>query len=232
MRTNEIPEIRALALFADLAEPHFETLMRGAYLQNFPPQIDLIREGDPADFLHIVVDGSVELYASWNGRETTMATVRPISSFILAAIIKDGPYLMSARTLEKTRIILLPAADVREVFGFDNAFAQAIVTELAHCYRSVVKSSKDLKLRTSVERLANYLLRQKLNAGDAAEFSLMIDKRRLASYLGMTAENLSRSIKTLRAYGVEIEGKIVRIPDAAGVHSLAKPNPLIDDPSS
>ena len=42
-----------------------------------------------------------------------MATVRPISTFILAATIRDAPYLMSARTLEKSRIILIPSEDVR-----------------------------------------------------------------------------------------------------------------------
>ena len=41
------------------------------------PLADLIDEGDPSDFLHIVLSGSVELFSTWNGRETTMATVIP-----------------------------------------------------------------------------------------------------------------------------------------------------------
>jgi CRP/FNR family transcriptional activator FtrB len=87
--------------------------------------------------------------------------VRPVSTFILAATIKNAPYLMSARTLEKSRIVLIPSQDVRAVFDVDGNFARAIVTELAQCYRSVIKAQKDLKLRTSLERLANYLLRNK-----------------------------------------------------------------------
>ena len=50
---------------------------------------------------NIVLNGSVELFSNLNGRETSVSTVRPISTFILAATIKDAPYLMSARTLEK-----------------------------------------------------------------------------------------------------------------------------------
>ena len=107
MRTGDISEVRGLPLFRDMSDENFETLIRGGYVQTFPPQVQLITEGDHSDFLHIVTDGSVELIAEWNGRETMMATVRPISTFILAATIRDAPYLMSARTVEKTRLVLL-----------------------------------------------------------------------------------------------------------------------------
>ena len=159
------PEIRALNLFAEMAEANFLALLRGAYVQNFPPQIELIGEGEPSDFLHVVLSGSIDLFSRWNDRETSLATVRPVSTFILAATIKNAPYLMSARTLEKSRIVLIPSKDVRAIFDADSNFARAIVTELAQCYRSVIKSQKDLKLRTSLERLANYLLRQQKRAG-------------------------------------------------------------------
>lgn len=232
MQDHEVPNIRALALFKDMEEEHFQALLRGAYVQNFPPQIDLIHEGDPSDFLHIILSGTVELFAMWNNRETTMATVRPISTFILAATIKDAPYLMSARTLEKSRIVLLPSNDVRDIFEVDGKFARAIVTELAQCYRSVIKNTKDLKLRTSIERMANYLLRQHINAGGASSFELKMEKRRLASYLGMTPENLSRAIRALRAYGVEVDGPTVHVNNIEDLRNLAKPSPLIDDHSN
>lgn len=232
MPRSHFAEIRKLDLFEGMQENHFLSLMRGAYVQNFPPQIELINEGDPSDFLHIVLSGSVDLFSSWNGRETSMATVHPISTFILAAAIKDAPYLMSARTLEKSRIVLVPSQDVRAIFDIDPVFAHAIVAELAQCYRSVVKSTKNLKLRTSLERLANYLLRQQTHANGAAEFDLVIEKRRLASFLGMTPENLSRAFKSLRAYGVTVEGVKVRISDQQDLEHFAKPSPLIDDYST
>ncbi|MDX2484885.1 MAG: helix-turn-helix domain-containing protein [Pseudodonghicola sp.] len=232
MRPEDIPEIRPLDLFRNMSEENFNDLIRGGYVQTFPPQVVLTTEGDQPDFLHIVLSGSVELFASWNDRETSMATVRPISTFILAATIRDAPYLMSARTCEKSRIILLPSMDVRAVFERDNDFARAVVSELAQCYRSVVKISKNLKLRTSIERLANYLLRSHRRAGGALEFDLLLEKRRLASFLGMTPENLSRAIKALRPYGVEIDGAQVRITNLADLEQFARPSPLIDDYST
>ena len=229
MPEAQYPEIRALNLFAGMEEANFQSLMRGAYVQNFPPQIELIGEGEPSDFLHVVLSGSVDLFSTWNRRDTNMATVRPISTFILAATINNAPYLMSARTLEKSRIVLIPSQDVRTIFDVDRNFARAIVTELAQCYRSVIKAQKDLKLRTSLERLANYLLRQQRRAGGGAAFNLDYEKRRLASVLGMTPENLSRAFKGLQPYGVSVEGTRISISDQADLERFAKPNPLIDD---
>lgn len=229
MPESHYPEIRALNLFEGMDETHFQSLMRGAYVQNFPPQIELIGEGEPSDFLHVVLSGSVDLFSSWNGRETSLATVRPISTFILAATIRNAPYLMSARTLEKSRIVLIPSQDVRAIFDVDSNFARAIVAELAQCYRAVIKSQKDLKLRTSLERLANYLLRQQKRAGGGATFELDFEKRRLASVLGMTPENLSRAFKGLQPYGLIVDGIRVSIGNQAELEKFAKPNPLIDD---
>lgn len=229
MPESDYPDIRELHLFKDMADEHFLSLMRGAYVQNFPPQIEMIAEGDPSDFLHIVLSGAVDLYAEWNDRQTSLATVRPISTFILAATIKDAPYLMSARTLEKSRIALIPSQDVRAIFEVDNGFARAIVTELAQAYRRKVKTTKELKLRTSLERLANYLLREQGRAGGAASFDLPFEKWRLASLLGMTPENLSRAFKSLMPYGVMVAGNRITITQQDELERFAKPSPLIDD---
>ena len=232
MPDPEYRDIRSLPLFSQMTDENFTSLMRGAYLQNFPAQIELITEGEPSDFLHVVISGSVDLFSSWNGRDTSLATVRPISTFILAATIKDAPYLMSARTLEKSRIALIPSQDVRAIFDADSNFARAIVTELAQCYRAVIKMHKDLKLRTSLERLANYLLRQQKDAGGGTVIELDFEKRRLASVLGMTPENLSRAFKGLQPYGVTVNGTRITIGDQGDLERFAKPNPLIDDYST
>lgn len=229
MRIDALPEIRQLSLFAGMREENFEGLMKAAYLQNFPAQVELIYEGDQADFLFFVIEGCVELYAETNGREGVLALVRPVGSFILAAILKDAVYLMSARTSEKSRILMIPAQNVRDAFEQDEGFARSIVVELAGYFRAVVKEYKDLRLRTGVERLANRLIKYHINQGEDGTVSLPCDKKTLSSILGMTPENLSRAFGTLKAYGVSVEGSVVRLNDMKSLTTLAKPNPLIDD---
>ncbi len=229
MPTKRFEEIRSLPLFAKTSDVSFEALVRGAYVQNFPPHTELITEGDSADFLHVVASGTVELFSSWSGRETCMTFLTPHSTFILAATIKDRPYLMSARALTKSRIIMIPSEDIRAVFETDSDFAKSIVTELASCYRESVKNSKNIKLRTSVERLANYIVKHHARAGGTGQFTLAVEKKKLASFLGMTAENLSRAFSALKNHGVDVTGDSILISDAEKLDTYAKPYSLIDD---
>lgn len=229
MRSSDLPQVRSLELFESMSDSNFETLMQAAYLQTFPSQLELIAEGDPADFLYVVIEGCVELFARTNGRESTMGMVRPVGTFILAAVLKDAVYLMSARTCQRSKLLLVPSENIREVFQRDEAFARAIVVELASCYRTVVKEHKDLKLRTAVERLANRLLRYHVDQGGNGVLELTQDKRTLASLLGMTPENLSRAFNTLKPYGVVVRGNKISLDDLEALTRLAKPNPLIDD---
>ena len=182
MRLAEWKLVRALPLFKDMREAQFKRLMGAAFLQRFPERMTLIKEGELPDFLHIVVEGSVELFGTDDGRETTIEILHPVTTFILAAVIRDEVYLKSARTLTPAQILMIPAVAVRDVFGRDAAFARAIVNELAERYRGLVRALKDEKLRTGAQRLANWILRA--NAQDhRRNIEMEFDKRTLASLL-------------------------------------------------
>lgn len=228
MATARFESIRELPLFAEMTEESFDTLTRGAFVQNFPPNMVMISEGEAADFLHIVQSGCVELFSTWTNRETSVTTLYENSTFILAATMKDRLNLMSARTLQKSRIIMIPSENVRKVFATDPDFALAIVDELSRCYRATIRNMKNLKLRTSIERLANYILKQHHRQGEALAYQLPIEKRRLASYLGMTPENLSRAFNNLKPHGVAVEGQTITITNMATLTAFAKPDILID----
>ncbi len=215
-----------------MAEENFHVLTHAAYDQTFPAQVQLIEEGAVADFLHVVVEGSVELFADWQGRETTMAVVPPVSTFILAASIMDAPYLMSARTLGRTRIILLPSVNLRTMFQTDPNFAMATISELAASYRSVVRHTKNLKLRTARERLAAYLLTHATSGRRGASFTLPVEKRLLASFLGVTPESLSRLMKSLQDFGVNVDGQRITITDPSALAKIAILSPQMDGPDS
>ncbi|MDP2620088.1 MAG: cyclic nucleotide-binding domain-containing protein [Hyphomicrobiales bacterium] len=230
MRSEDLPTIRELPLFGAMEEENFAELVQAAYFQRFPPGVQLISEGEKADFLHIVVEGTVELVAHGNGRETVMQLVRPVETFILAAVVRDAVHLMSGRTVGRCQILMVPSQSIREIFARDAGFARSVVSELGGRYRAMVKALKNQKLRTAVERLANYLLRLEIEQGTAGRLTLPMEKRALASLLGMTPENLSRAFKTLAPFGVKVEGAEVRLAKRKDLEILAKPNLLIDDP--
>lgn len=229
MRPEEIEEMRRLPLFDGVDAAHIESLLRASFLQRFPAYVELAREGEPADFLHVVVDGHVEVFSAYRDRETTVAVLGPGHSFIVAAVILDRVYLKSARSLTSARVLLLPATTVRQIFATDAAFARALAHELAYAYRELVKELKNQKLRSSLERLANWLLTRNCETGAKGRFALPFEKKILASRLGMAPEVLSRSFAALLPYKVTVHGSNINLGDIEALRTLAKPIATIDD---
>lgn len=229
MKPADLERVRRLPLFSDCTDETFRDVTAGAYLQRFPAGVGLLFEGDHVDFLYVLLEGIVELEGTWNDKETTLAVLRPVSTFILAAVVLDADSLMSARTVDRSDILMLSGEALRREAKRDAALAFALAEELAGCYRGLVRTLKNQKLRGGAERLANYLITQRHRQGGAPTFTLPHEKRVLAALLGMTPENLSRAFATLSGYGVEIAGPAVTIARPAVLERLAKPTPLIDN---
>jgi CRP/FNR family transcriptional regulator, transcriptional activator FtrB len=232
MREHDYKTIHGLDLFRDMTEDRFSALVHGALFRHFPVHVELATEGKPANFLYVLVEGRVKLLGSAGGKATTIKIVEPVATFLLAAVVLDAPFLMSARTIEPCRVLMVPASNVRHAFATSPSFTLAATTELAARYRELVKAIKNQKLRTSAERLANYLLTHHNAQGSNGGASLVIDKAMLASLLGMTPENLSRAFASLRGYGVEVKGSGIRLTNLKDLETFAKPLPLIDDPAA
>lgn len=229
MRPADLDRVRALPLFARASPEVFRDVTGGAFLQRFPAGTTLLMEGDTVDFLYVLLDGAVELQGSWKEKETTLALLRPVSTFILAAVVLDADALMSARTLERSEILMLSGEALRRTMRQDADFSFAVAQELSGCYRGLVRAVKNQKLRGGVERLANYLITQRVRQGMCDPIVLPHEKRVLASLLGMSPENLSRTFASLSGYGVSVHGAEVSIGRPEALERLARPHPLIDN---
>jgi CRP/FNR family transcriptional activator FtrB len=229
MRATDAERVRALQIFEGVSDETFRAATELSYLQRFPGGTVLLYEGDPVDFLYVLLSGQVELQGTWNDKETTLAILRPVSTFILAAVVLDADALMSARTLERSEILMIHGEALRRAMANDAHFSFQVARELSGCYRGLVRTIKNQKLRGGVERLANYLIALHAKGGVGDAVRLPHEKRVLASLLGMTPENLSRAFATLHSYGVIVNGADVRITKFRELQRLAKPDPLIDN---
>lgn len=229
IRDDDIAALRGLTPFSEMTEENLQALVQASYLQRFPASTQLIEEGDRADMLHILLDGVVELYGSFKEREGTLIIMHPVRAFILAAIVQDLPYLMSARTVHQARILMIPAPIAQRLLRSDPAFNDAMMRALAHEFRRVLKALKSHKLRDGTERIAAYFLELRHKNADADVVRLPADRKTIATYLGMTRENLSRSLQTVREHGAAVRGNEIHFHDVDKLRMLAYPSPLIDD---
>lgn len=228
MRRTDRDHIRELPLLRDVTQATFNELLRVAFLQQFPPHVTLLNDGDLPDFLHTVMKGSVELNCRHADRETTIDIIYPKATFGLPAVVRDEVHLNSARTLASSQILMVPAIAVRNALRNDPAFARAVENELAINCRRIVRILKGQKLRSGAERLANWILETDRRQGGRGRIVLAYDKRTLAAYLGMTPESLSRKFASLMVQGIAGSGREVVITDREALRRWAKPDPLID----
>jgi CRP/FNR family transcriptional activator FtrB len=211
--------------FAAAGNGVLASLSEAAEERDEAAQTALLEQGGRAEHLHVLVEGQIGLTArAADGRTTVVEVVHPVDTFFLAAVLNDAPYLMGAVTLAPSRVLRVPAAEVRRLVDEHPPLARSMLGCISRHYRTLVAQVKDLKLRSSTERLACYLLSIAREHGVTGEFRLPYDKRILAGRLGMTPENLSRAFATLRGYGVETHGSRVALHDRGALERFAAPD--------
>lgn len=232
MRADDLVRLRTLPFFAAMNEEVREALLREALIQSFPDQTELFRQNDKPDYLHLLLDGLVGLTGGNQEQETVVEFIRPGDTFVLAAVLTDAPYLMAARVIDRSRIFLIPAPAIREQIHHDSPFAATLLATLSGHYRRLVRQVKDLKLRTSTQRLGCYLLEladpppgsSNGTGRGPISLALPVDKRLVAARLGMTPENLSRAFANLRPFGVRTAGLRVTLTDPDALRQICHPD--------
>ncbi len=221
-------ELRGLRIFQALPEETLVELSKAGRLESVPAGHVLTREGEKPDFLHIPVTGMIELFSRYGDRETTLAMISPGASYSLGAVLLIEPYLESSRPLVPSDIASFPMETVQRLLQTDPLFAKALYTELGRTARGYLRSLKNLKLRTSLERLAAWILKTDIINGGKGRFRIGFDKRTLASHLGMTPENLSRTFAALKKQDIEIKGRDIHIIRRAALEQIAQLTHMID----
>jgi CRP/FNR family transcriptional activator FtrB len=208
-------------LFKSLQGSSLATLLKFASIKHFPARTVLFAEDDPANALYTLMDGSIELFSEHHDRRSTFAVIRSIRPFVLAAI-GDNVYPVSARTLARSDLLSVPLAVIHQLMDADPAFSQAITYELALELRDLIQDFKSHRLRTSVERLAEWMIRSDQETGGTGAFVIPHDKCTLASYLGMEPESLSRNLASLAEVGVNVRGRQISVTDSAALARIAR----------
>jgi CRP/FNR family transcriptional activator FtrB len=230
MRSKDLDIIRAIPCFEALDEGQMRAITAGGVLQRFPRDTILFEQGERPDFLHVLVEGAVQLYGrSAEGRETVVEVLSAVDTFVLAAALTDQPYLMSAKALEPSTILMLPAHTLREQIARQPTLALEMLASLASQCRRMVRQVKDLKLRTSTQRLAAFLQSRAVPPVDGVAIELPVNKHVLASRLGMTPENLSRAFTALAEQEIRVKGRTVVIGSIDRLRAYCSPDTLIDD---
>jgi CRP/FNR family transcriptional activator FtrB len=220
--------VRSFRIFRKLAASSVQELLQGAEIKRLARNTAFLREGETPKYFYLLADGIVELFASHDGDETTIDLVKRGNPVVVGDVIHNLPCVYSARTLVPSQVLIIPAETLRHICDHDASLAAALLFEIAEHHRFLIRQLKDIKLRSSAERLANWILRAVPTHGDNRSVALMCEKRTIASHLGMSPENFSRNMALLTRHGVRNAGRDIIVENVGALTRFANPSALMD----
>jgi CRP/FNR family transcriptional activator FtrB len=205
-----------------------DLLAKQAVLHRMPSGGTLFEQAETPAFALLLVSGSVELLAVRGTEETLVELVRAPDLLLPAAVLNSQPYLLRARVLDDARIVMIQAENFREVIASDKALCLAVLACQAAQFRRQIKHAKNLQLRSAEERVGCYLFRLLEGAVPGTPVKLPLEKRLIASQLGITRETFSRTLPGLTRHGMRVEGDTVILEDIVAAEARFPLDPLID----
>lgn len=222
---GDLPLLLELPLFAGLAPEELLELLADARVAVAPAASLLFLQGDPARYFYVVLEGWVKLFRTTaEGDEAIIAVIPQGQSFAEAAVFEEGSYPVSAAMVDDSRLLCIPAVSFLDKVIADRRMVMKMMASMSSHLRQLVNQVEDLSLKSSVERVAGYLVGLCPEESGAAIVRLPLDKAVIAKHLGMQPETLSRSLARLRSHGIVAEGNTVRISDIATLRQLGRRN--------
>ena len=214
-----------LPLLGGLPEGVRERLLERSRIERVAPRAELIRDGEMPTHLHIVLSGLVDLSCTYRGHECTALMMAAGDVFMPAAALYAEPYLISARALTASRIMMIEAEIVRREARTCTELARSLARVMAGQWRVALKIILDLKCRSPSQRLAAFLLRLHDAAQPGPPAEVPFSKRQLASRIGMQPETLSRTLQTLAGNGLYLRGRQIIVTDREAAEEFCGPDP-------
>lgn len=219
-RDHEI--LTRLPLFMKLGPDMLGALLAETWVQSFARNTILFLQDDPALRFYVVLDGWVRLYRTTEeGGESVIGVFSRGDSFAEVAICPDTAYPVNAALIEDSRLLVIPAKSFARQLSEHGEFALNIVSAMSCHLHLLVRQVEQLMLKSSTERVADFLLKLCPDDVRAATIDLPLEKALIAGRLGMQPETLSRSLTKLRRLGVKSNGREVIIPDVNALKQLS-----------
>jgi CRP/FNR family transcriptional activator FtrB len=207
-----------------------QALADQAALHLSPAGVQLFEQAETPGVAQFLVAGAVELLAVRGEEETLVELVRPFDLILPAAVLSREPYLVRARVQADAQLLLVPAEAFRRAVVADHALCLAVLACQAAQFRRQMKQAKSVRLRSADERIGAYLLALIEANGGVGGCRLPVEKRLIASQLGMTRETFSRALPGMARYGLKVTGDLLKCDDLAAARAAFPPDPLIDGP--
>jgi CRP/FNR family transcriptional regulator, nitrogen fixation regulation protein len=160
---------------------------------------EIFGEAEPAEYVYQVVDGAVRSYK-------LLSDGRQINAFHLVGDIfgleTDGIHRFTAEAIVETTVRLVKRVSLAHVAEQDATVARDLLNMTATNLQHAENHMLLLGRKTSLERVAAFLLEMDRRLTAAGVMALPMCRRDIADYLGLTLETVSRALSLLHDKGL------------------------------
>jgi CRP/FNR family transcriptional regulator, nitrogen fixation regulation protein len=161
---------------------------------------EIFGEAEPAEYVYQVIEGAVRSYKLLSdGR-------RQIGAFHLVGDIfglENGPaHRFTAEAIVETTVRLAKRVSLEHVADTDASVTRDLLTMTTKNLQHAEDHMLLLGRKTSLERVAAFLLEMDARLSAAGVMALPMTRRDIADYLGLTLETVSRALSCLHQKGL------------------------------
>lgn len=227
MKNHEHREIaRTSLLLRSLPDDISDSMLDAAHTREACRGDTLFLQGDPANAIHIVLDGWVKLYRiSLNGSEAVVSVFTKGDSFGEAVALRNLAYPVSAEAVTDCQLLEIPTSVLVSMMKERPEICISILGSTFQHLHSLVNQLEQIKGQTGAQRVAEFLLELSNCDEGSCTVTLPYDKILIAGRLGMKPESLSRTFSKLRSVGVKIAKNCAVIEDVARLRDYAEEDP-------
>lgn len=211
--------LRRVPLLRAVDDGRLDELARSAHVSTVLRGESLFLEGEEPARMFVVLSGRVQVFrTSEEGGEIVLAHIGPGQTIGELSVIDRLPRSASARALERSRVISVPADRLRGVLTDSPGVAMDVAEQLAVMVRRLTGTASDFVFLDLPHRLAKHLLGLLAEQGGGATVVLPTSQSGVAAQLGVTRQSLNQALRTLSEEDlIAVDGRTVRVLDAGAL---------------
>ncbi|MFD2093622.1 Crp/Fnr family transcriptional regulator [Blastococcus deserti] len=218
---DESLRVRALAacrLFAAVPEPDLCRLAAEATVRRYRRGQLLFYEGDPADALLVVVDGSLKaVSASPHGEEHLLAVLERGETVGELTVADGGPRSATIAALTDATVLRIPREIVLGAMERSPRLTRALLVSLAGTIRRLTDDAADLVFLDVPRRVAKLLLALPREGADG-RIRTRLTQTELAERVGASRQSLNAALQSFQRRGwISVDAHELRLRDEAAL---------------
>ncbi len=184
----------------------------------------IIKEGEKInDFLYMK-EGLVKLSkTSFDGKDQIISFSKPFDFVSLLSIFSSENFRYSVTAVEDSVVCILDLEIVKNYARENALFTMDLMIRVSEVTDKIILDNLEIKRKHLKGRVAHVLLYFSEYIYNSDEFDLPVSRREIAEYIGMTTENVIRTLSEFRKDKIiKIFGKDILIVDKKRLEGISE----------